>query len=248
MWIVLISGTIVSTTRVEKRSRWVFRIEFSFNGITLAILIGKRLPVKSRLQSFTITNWINSFFSFFWTVIRVGDAYTRQQSQLMDFHFVGNSIRSTDDPIQILVADNFNLHLSQLQFETPIDCDAASQIENNNFLMHFGDTVYFHIGQSATESNNFTLTEIVTRECRGVSTSTLIAIISATTVLLIVVVVVLGFVAFRHIEQRRQERQLNVVMPEGKTYRETQIVMQIERAGLMKTDLWRSQFMWFLVI
>lgn len=157
----------------------------------------------------------------------------------MDFHFVGNSIRTIDEPIQILIADDFNLHLSQLQFETPIDCEAATRIENNNFLMRFMDTVYFRIGEQATLdlNNNFTLTEIVTRECKGLSTSTLVAIISATTILLIVLIVVLGFVTFRYIEQRRQERQLNVVMPEGKTYRETQIVMQIEHAGLMKTDL-----------
>lgn len=155
----------------------------------------------------------------------------------MDFHFVDNSIRTMADPIQILIADDFNLHLSQLQFETPIDCNAAMLIESNNFLMHFADTVYFRIGQSVAESNNITLTEIVTRECKGISTPTLVAIISAATVLLIVVVVVLGFVAFRYIEQRRRDRQLTVVMPEGKTYRETQIVMQIEHAGLMKTDL-----------
>lgn len=185
-----------------------------------------------------IQEFIQFVFLSIKIVIRVGDAYSRQQSQLMDFHFVGNSIRTIDDPIQILIADDFNLHLSHLQFETPIDCEAATQIENNNFLMRFADTVYFRIGEQATlDSNNFTLTEIVTRECNGLSTSTLVAIISATTVLLIVIIVVLGFVAFRYIEQRRQERQLNVVMPEGKTYRETQIVMQIEHAGLMKTDL-----------
>lgn len=155
----------------------------------------------------------------------------------MDFHFVANSIRMIDDPIQIIIADDFNLHLSQLQFETPIDCEAAMQIENNNFLMQFADTIYFRISQQETESNNFTLTEIVTRECKGYSTSTLVAIISATSVVLIVSLVVLGFVAFRYIEQRRLEHQLTVVMPEGKTYRETQIVMQIEHAGLMKTDL-----------
>lgn len=32
-------------------------------------------------------------------------------------------------------------------------------------------------------------------------------------------------------------REIPVIMPEGKTYRETQIVMQIEHAGLLKTDL-----------
>lgn len=170
-------------------------------------------------------------------VIRVGDTYTKQQSQLMDFHFVGNSIRAIDDPIQILIADDFNLHLSQLKFLDPIDCEAAARFANNNFLMRFADTVYFRIGASgSTESTNFTLTGIGTRECKGVSTSTLVAIISGTTILLVVLVVLLGFVAFRYIE-RRQGRQLTVVMPEGKTYRETQIVMQIEHAGLMKTDL-----------
>lgn len=180
----------------------------------------------------------NQFISiFFKTVIRVGDAYTKQQSQSMDFHLVANSIRTIDDPIQILIADDFNLHLSQLQFETPIECEAALQIENNNFLMQFADTVYFRIGQP-NDSRNFTLNEIVTHECKGISTHTVLAIISATTILLIVLIVVLGFVAFRHIEQRRLARQLTVVMPEGKTYRETQIVMQIEHAGLMKTELW----------
>lgn len=89
-----------------------------------------------------------------------------------------------------------------------------------------------------TESNNFTLNEIVTRECKGMATTTLVAIISGTSIVLIVVILVLGFIAFQYVEQRRRDRQLSMVMPEGKTYRETQIVMQIEHAGLMKTDLW----------
>lgn len=155
----------------------------------------------------------------------------------MDFHFAGNSIGTIDDPIQITIADEFNFNLKQLQFETPIECEAALLIEHNNFLMQFADTVYFYIGSSATDSNNFTLTEIVGRECKGLSSTTLVALISASTVLAIVVLVILAAVAFRYIEQRRRERQLNVVMPERKTYRETQIVMQIEHAGLMKTDL-----------
>lgn len=59
--------------------------------------------------------------------------------------------------------------------------------------------------------------------------------------LLLLVLLLIGGIVWLQVAKRRKKRKLDVVMPEPRTYKETQIVYQIENAGLLKTDLWVSR-------
>lgn len=116
-------------------------------------------------------------------------------------------------------------------------CSQARQLESNSFLKQFSDTAYFKIGSETgdTELQYRSLRDILTKEC--VLTTTVIAGIIAGIALLLLVIIVIGIFAYRYIAERKKAVELDIVKPEGKTYRETQIVMQIENAGLLKTDM-----------
>lgn len=155
----------------------------------------------------------------------------------MDFEFASNLIQFIEHPISLRISDDFRLNIKQLKFTSPMTCSGARQLQDNGFLSQFSDTVYFKIGSenSDTELKYYSLNEILTKEC--IFTPKIIAGIVTAIVLLLILIIVAGVFCYRYIDERKKAKQLEIINPEGKTYRETQIVMQIENAGLLKTDL-----------
>lgn len=155
----------------------------------------------------------------------------------MEFGFTSNLIQTIEHPMYFIVSPDFRLNIKQLKFTLPMTCSSALQLENNNFLRQFGDTVYFKLGSetSDTELKYYSLIDILTKEC--ILTTKIIAGIAAAVILLLILIIVSGVFCYRYINERKKATQLNIINPEGKTYRETQIMMQIENAGLLKTDL-----------
>jgi len=74
----------------------------------------------------------------------------------------------------------------------------------------------------------------ITDQCR--ERSYMAYIISGSVVLGLLLILLILLLWWR-VVQRRRRRKLDVVQPEPRTYKETQIVYQIENAGLLKTDL-----------
>lgn len=69
-------------------------------------------------------------------------------------------------------------------------------------------------------------------------TSYIVAIVSSVAVLALIIIIVAVAIFYRFwMKHQPPQRPLNMVIPDGKTYRETQIIMQIENAGLLKTNL-----------
>lgn len=154
----------------------------------------------------------------------------------MDFQFQSNVIQHTNFPIRFIVSPDFRLRIIDLKFPNPIECPEALKLEHNQFLREFGDTVYFRIGKPYDSSAPYySLSNILSEVC--VVASHIIAIVSVVAVLIFILIVVVTAVFYRYLLRRERIKQLNVIRPEGKTYRETQIVVQIENAGLLKTDL-----------
>lgn len=155
----------------------------------------------------------------------------------MEFEFASNLIQNIEHPIYFIISPDFKLNIKQLKFTLPMSCSSVLQLENNNFLRQFGDTVYFKLGSenTDTELKYYSLIDILTKEC--ILTPTIIAGIVAAIILLLILIIVSGTFCYRYIEEQKKAKQLDIINPEGKTYRETQIVMQVENAGLLKTDM-----------
>lgn len=147
----------------------------------------------------------------------------------MDFHFSSNSIENLKNGFALLTSDDIHLRIFDLRIKKMIDCDEFRSIDSNNFFHQHINSIYFRY------KNDYSSIGQLSNEC-AIDTSTIIAYTLFATPLLLMIIVG-GVLLLRYIDQRREARRLEIVMPEGKTYRETQIVMQIENAGLLKTDL-----------
>jgi heme/copper-type cytochrome/quinol oxidase subunit 2 len=83
------------------------------------------------------------------------------------------------------------------------------------------------------DMNEFETISYHDNRCKNDSTFWLIIIIvSCVIVILIIIISVLVIVYYRKSSQKR----LEVIMPEPRTYRQTQIIMQVENCNLLKTD------------
>ena len=107
----------------------------------------------------------------------------------------------------------------------------------------YADTFYFKLdSQSETTNARQTdhqeyssLTEILARNC--IITSNMIFVVFGGAAVIIVVLFLVGGTVIYCVIQRRRQKQLDIIVPEAKTYRETQIVVQVEHTGLLRTDL-----------
>lgn len=182
--------------------------------------------------------YISVFTQFyFFSEIQVDTKYKLQNNHPMDFQFQSNTIQSTNFPIHIVTSSEFRMKIIDLHFSTPSECENATKLEHNQFLREFGDTVYFKIGKpSDSSAPYYSLSTILSKTCRTSST-TMIAIISTGALILLLLIVVSTAIFYRYWTRRQRKRELDVIQPDGKTYRETQIVVQVEHAGLLKTDL-----------
>ncbi|XP_055305292.1 uncharacterized protein LOC129569989 [Sitodiplosis mosellana] len=152
----------------------------------------------------------------------------------MEIQFTSNDIFKTDHPIRFDLARDINIRILNLKFSNIIDCDKAKELRNNGFLQQYAETIYFRIG---TPTDGYSsLSSILSNRCAN--TTYLIAIISVAIVLLLILVIVGVAIFYRFWWMKRKpNQQISMIIPDGKTYRETQIMIQIENAGLLKTNL-----------
>lgn len=101
--------------------------------------------------------------------------------------------------------------------------------------MHFQFTTESNPNINLDEQTSISMTEILRDRC--VEEPKIYLSLIAVFVALIVLVIVCGLVAYRYVHERRKLNELDIVAPDGKTYRETQIVFQVQNVGLLKTDL-----------
>lgn len=152
----------------------------------------------------------------------------------MEIQFASNEIFKTDFPIRFEIAPNVNFRILDLKFSNTIDCDKATELRYNGFLQQYAETIYFKIGKP-TDADYSSLSSILSNKCA--STSYLIAIMAVVMALIFILAIVGAAVFYRFWMKRKPNRQISMIIPDGKTYRETQIMIQIENAGLLKTNL-----------
>lgn len=131
------------------------------------------------------------------------------------------------------------LNLKSLIYKKPFACDQLNYKVDpprpqSEFLQKWKETVYF---PKISEPNNYiTLSEYIQTDCRLSINYWLWISIAVSAMLLIIISAILTFIIYRR-KKRRRRLKLDIVKPEPRTYKETQIIYQIENAGLLKTDL-----------
>lgn len=150
----------------------------------------------------------------------------------MEIQFLSNLIGTTDTPIRFETDSNLYLRIFDLKFSKIIDCDEAERLRQNSFLPQYAELVYFRLG---TDNEFSSLSNIWSAKCTVTTYITVVVLIAVAVVLILIIIMVAIF--YRFMMKRQPTRPIPMVIPDGKTYRETQIIMQIEHAGLLKTNL-----------
>ena len=120
--------------------------------------------------------------------------------------------------------------MNSLFIVNPKSCDRINELHQKSFYNDHSNAIYVRITEELNEFNS--MSHFRNSRCRNVTDwFWILMIILGVVVFLAILVPFLLCIYFR-----RQKRRLDVVMPEPRTYRQTQIVMQIENHGLLKTD------------
>lgn len=158
--------------------------------------------------------------------------YSTRHSEDLNFHFSENRIDIIDRPIRILIDSQFFLKISKIYFITPVSCDGINELRENIFFGQYGDTIYLlNTLTQVYETFPYWANSICIHESH-----LKLIIIGIAVILVVIISIVVIIIIVRKLRKRRAAQLMNIVQPEGRTYRETQIVMQIENAGLLKTD------------
>lgn len=157
----------------------------------------------------------------------------------MGFVFLNNTLDIADEGSRRNIQFNsqFNILLSNLYIIKVYTCNSIIIYKNNDFFKQYADRIYIRMPDftdSEDKYQYYTYSHIINHKC--VEASYLLYIIIGVSILIIILMIILIVILIIW-RRRRNIRKLNIVMPEPKTYRETQIVMQIENAGLLKTDM-----------
>lgn len=151
----------------------------------------------------------------------------------VELQFNNNTVRFYNDPQALVFNDKIQLQVTHLQYENQFPCKELldKKQPKSPFFRSYSENIYFH---TKTNNQSLTLSKIIDVDCK--EKSYLLYIILGIIVLILIVIIITAIVVTKILKDRRK-RMLDVVLPEVRTYKETQIVYQIENAGLLKTDL-----------
>ncbi|ALC49440.1 CG5541 [Drosophila busckii] len=179
-----------------------------------------------------------------------------QLSERLELRFHNNTVRSSlpqaaynnMQPSNEIAAlplhfnERFALSIRELRYNNSWSCEQLMESSSEPgvprdefFRLHSEQLLFRQAGGGGGGVAQFVpLRQLIASDCQHRS---YVAYIVLGSVLLAVLLVVLLLVIWWRSVQRRKRRKLDVVQPEPRTYKETQIVYQIENAGLLKTDL-----------
>lgn len=151
-----------------------------------------------------------------------------------EFHLADNRIGNRD-PLELrprFPTGAFTLRVQHFELLAPITCAALDALRPSDFQLAHLDVIYM---RTCADCMPTTLQQLRDHRCHEDRTLAWVA----GGVSIMVVLLLLTVLTVWWLYRRRQAAlaRMVVVQPESRTYRETQIVIQIENAGLLKTDL-----------
>lgn len=124
-----------------------------------------------------------------------------------------------------MFSPDMRVQVNKLYIRDAQSCQSVGRIYDEKFFNDNSNSVFMRI-----EDQNFESIAYLNDRCKTESSWFWIIIALVSFVVLLVILVPVIFCYFK------RRRALDIVMPEPRTYRQTQIVMQVETHGLIKTD------------
>lgn len=148
------------------------------------------------------------------------------------FVFRNNSIENVDATWIITTSSNFNTKITGINILQPKTCDFVYNSIDNSFIQNVSHEIY--IRTTSDPKMVVALSQFQADSCQ--KNSYVMYGIIGIVFLSLALIVIMIFVALYFHRERKKIIEARMVSPEPRTYRETQIVMQVETHNLMKTD------------
>lgn len=162
--------------------------------------------------------------------ISVSDFVERDRTGDVLLEFNNNRVDTIFPESNLQFAERIKLQMNSLFIVIPKSCERINNLFEKQFFSDHSNAIYMRVVDSDNEYN--TMSHHQNNRCHDVfDWFWILMIILAVVVFFVILIPFLLCVYFK-----RQKRKLDIVMPEPRTYRQTQIVMQIENHGLLKTD------------
>lgn len=143
------------------------------------------------------------------------------------FEFNNNHVNFVHPEGDVIFQPDLKLQISKFYLRDPRQCDNIGRMYEQKFFNDNSNSVFMRMEEQEPE---FESISFLNDRCRRDSNWFWILM-----VILAVVVFLLFLIPFICCYIRNRKR-MDIIMPEPRTYRQTQIVMQVETHGLMKTD------------
>ena len=142
------------------------------------------------------------------------------------FEFNDNHVAFLNPEANMDFCPRMKLQVSKFYLRDPRDCHAVNRIHENKFFNDNSNTIFMRI----ENDDNFESISFLNDRCREDSNWFLILMIIIGVLVLTLIILIAVFCYLKN------RKKLDIIMPEPRTYRQTQIVMQVETHGLIKTD------------
>lgn len=149
-----------------------------------------------------------------------------QRTQEVVFEFNNNHIDFIHPEQDVAFCHDMKLQINRLYLRDPRNCEAVGRIYESKFFNDNSNSIFMRIEEENFESISY-LNDV---QCRAESRWFWILMIILALVLLLLISILAIWCYCRN------RKHLDIIMPEPRTYKQTQIVMQVETHGLMKTD------------
>ncbi|KAL9873806.1 uncharacterized protein ACN427_012054 isoform 1-T12 [Glossina fuscipes fuscipes] len=163
-------------------------------------------------------------------------------NEKMELRFSNNIVSFRNQIRPLDFQDMFHLNIKRLYYDNEFSChdvDVTQQPPQPKsvFFQQHKDQLYFRFNSNADQSNDFILlSQFIATECRE-STYWLYIVAPSIGLLLLLIIIIISTIVLFKQKTKRQQLKIEIIKPEQRTYKETQIIYQIENAGLLKTDL-----------
>lgn len=143
------------------------------------------------------------------------------------FEFNDNRIDFINPEGDVAFCPDMKILVNKLYLRDPRSCETVGRFYDKKFFSDNSNTIFMRTEEKDQEFNTISY---LNDRCRTDSNWFMIFLI------VLAVIVFLSILIPAIFCYLRRGKKLDIVMPEPRTYRQTQIVMQVETHGLIKTD------------
>lgn len=170
----------------------------------------------------------------------LNDNFWRVHNIPMRVQMTSNNVSTMETVSPLAISDQLQPRIDNLRYLNALTCEDVPRLMDTPFFSTHKNSILFRMEDKLLdtgynqEGEFFNLSHIANHDCVSRSFFWYYVLIGGSVLLiLLLILLILLCVWYR----RRKAQRMNLIMPDGRTYRETTIVMQIENHNLLKTDL-----------